>query len=81
MFAWIKLLFSDPNGDSHAAVEEFRKQKARSNGVKSEMTKVADQLKKSREAVQAKARAIQLEEGEERVSTEGLKPTEEPTPG
>jgi len=81
MFSWIRLLFSDPNGDSHEAVEEFRKQKKRSNGVKSDMTKVVDQLKQTREAVQAKARAVQLEEGEERVSTEGLKPTEEPTPG
>jgi len=76
MFAWLKLLFRDPNGDSHEAIEEFRKERSRSNGVKSELAKVTYRLKKSREAVQAKARAIQAE-GEERVSTEGLQPTQE----
>jgi peptidoglycan hydrolase CwlO-like protein len=76
MFSWLKLLFKDPNGDSNEAIEEFRRERSRSNGVKSELAKVTERLKQSREAVQAKARAIQTE-GEERVSKEGLQPTQE----
>jgi len=72
MLSWIKQLFGDPNGDNHEAVEEFRRQKARSNGMKTEMDKVVAKLQESREAVKAKSQAIR-EEGD-RVSKEGLQP-------
>lgn len=75
MLEWIKQLFGDPNGDNHDAVTAFKKERERSDTVKSEMEDVAAKLKASREAVQAKAAAIKEEE---RVSqTEGLRPAQE----
>jgi LmbE family N-acetylglucosaminyl deacetylase len=76
MLVWLRQLFGDPNGDNHEAVEALNKQKARSDQVKSDIEDMAEQLKASREAVQAKATAIKEEE--ERVTPpEGLQAARE----
>jgi hypothetical protein len=71
---WIRQLFGDPNGNHHESVEAFKQQRQRSSEVKTDMEDVAAQLKASREAVHAKAHAIQEED---RVSQEGLPPAQE----
>lgn len=72
MLHWIRMLFGDPNGDGHAAIGKLKEQRVRSSQVSNGMGAVAEQLRLSREAVQAKVQAIQEEE--ERVSQEGLRP-------